>query len=497
MKSIAFRLAWFAFIAVACNDKPDDNNRHEHGPEPVSYTVYTDKTELFVEFKPLVVGSVSSFATHVTVLGENFVPLTTGSVTVSLVVDDKGIRNTADNASSPGIFRLALQPVKAGTGKLIFDIKAPQFTDRVIIDAIIVYENENAVPADDATSDANEISYLKEQAWRVEFATVAVKRQSFSNVIKTSGMILPAPGDEMVVTSPAAGVVNITGSHAIVGSEVQKGTKLFTITSGDLTQGNIDVAITQARADYQKAKADYERAQELVKDQIISQKAFQQAKLDFENAQTAYNSLAKNYSSSGLSVSSPMDGFLKNIMVTQGQFAEAGTPLATISKNQKLILQANVSQKYFNELPKIQSASFKTNYGEEFYNTENLDGKIISYGKSAAANQPFIPVTFEINNTGNLISGSVAEIYLKTTPIENALVIPSSSLIEEQGIFYVYVQKRGESFEKREVKMGATDGLHVQILNGISEGERVVSKGAYQIKLSSASGTMPAHGHEH
>jgi membrane fusion protein, heavy metal efflux system len=77
------------------------------------------------------------------------------------------------------------------------------------------------------------------------------------------------------------------------------------------------------------------------------------------------------------------------------------------------------------------------------------------------------------------------------------LVIPVSALIEEQGVFYAYVQTEGESFQKRELKLGANDKEKVQVLSGLTEGERVVTKGAYQIKLSQASGTMPAHGHEH
>jgi hypothetical protein len=69
--------------------------------------------------------------------------------------------------------------------------------------------------------------------------------------------------------------------------------------------------------------------------------------------------------------------------------------------------------------------------------------------------------------------------------------------MEEQGVFYVYVQTGGESFQKREVAIGPNDGIWVQVLKGISAGERVVRKGAYQIKLSTASGQLPAHGHEH
>ena len=77
------------------------------------------------------------------------------------------------------------------------------------------------------------------------------------------------------------------------------------------------------------------------------------------------------------------------------------------------------------------------------------------------------------------------------------MTVPVSALIEEQGVFYVYVQTEGESFQKRELKLGANDGQKVQVLSGVSEGERVVTKGGYQIKLSQASGALPAHGHEH
>jgi membrane fusion protein, heavy metal efflux system len=126
-----------------------------------------------------------------------------------------------------------------------------------------------------------------------------------------------------------------------------------------------------------------------------------------------------------------------------------------------------------------------------------LNGKIVSYGKSTSANSAFLPITFEIDNIGNLIAGSVAEVFLKSSTIPNALTIPVSALMEEQGSFYVYVQLGGESFQKREIKIGASDGENVQVISGVSEGERVVTKGAYQIKLSSASGELPAHGHEH
>lgn len=498
MKKYLSVLALSAIIFAGCTSTSEEHN-HEHGPEQLAYTLYSDKSEIFVEFKPLVVGSPSKFAAHFTILGENFLPLSEGSVTISLIVGDKGIKQTADTPSVPGIYRLALTPTKAGTGKLVFDIKTKNFTDQIVIDNVKVYADEKTAIEENPPSEGggSDITYLKEQAWKVEFANAPVKKQPFSNIIKTNGQILPAPGDEMLVTAKASGIVLFSGNKTIIGSEVNAGTNLFTIAGGDITEGNIDVAYKEAKSNFDKAKADFERASALVKDKIISEKEYLDAKIKFENAQTTFGAIAKNYTSGGQTVSAPMSGYVKNILMTEGQFVEAGTPLATVSKNKKLILQVNVSQKYFDKLSSVTSANFKTTESDKFISTTNLNGKVISYGKSVDASSPFIPITFEIDNTGNLIPGSVAEVYLKSFPLPDALVIPVTSLIEEQGNFFVYVQTEGEAFQKREVKLGANDGINVQVLSGVKEGERVVTKGAYQIKLSSMSGTMPAHGHEH
>jgi len=506
MKKIFLPLAIISAILFSCS-QPHTHEAvvEEDGLEALAFTRYTEKTELFVEFKPLVVGTENRFAAHFTALGETFTAFTEGNITLTVDVNGKQVSVTATEPQVPGIFRLRLTPNMAGMAKLIFNIKTKNFTDQIIIDSVKVYADEKTALAEQPEESASsDITYQKEQAWKVEFANAPVAKTSFSHIIKTSGQIHSAPGDEIIVTSKAKGIVLFSGNKTIIGSEVSVGTNLFTITSGDLAEGNIDANYKEAKAKYQKAKADFDRTTELVKDKIVSQKDFQQTKLEFENAQTIFNAIAKNYSANGQTVSTKMNGFVKNIYVTEGQFVDAGTPLATISKNKKLILQANVSQKYFNNLSTITSANFKTNESETVFSTQQLNGKIISYGKSATASSPFIPVTFEIDNipttsgqASNLIPGSVVEVYLKSFPIPDALVIPVSSLIEEQGNFYVYVQTEGESFQKREVKLGAIDGLNVQLLSGVSEGERVVTKGSYQIKLSSASGTLPAHGHEH
>lgn len=487
------------FLVVALVGCSNEDAVQETEFEPVIHTLYTDSVELFVEYKPFIVGERTTFAAHFTVLGNEFKALTDAKVTVSLIIGDKGIRSSVDSCSSPGIFRLALEPAKAGKGTLIFDVVSKTFSERFVINNVIIFPDvQTAKERYSPVEGKGDVSYLKEQAWKVEFANAPARRVNFSNVIKTSGQLLSAPGDESVIVAKASGVIFFANTSFYEGSTVRKGQSLFTVSGADMNEFNIDANFRDAKLNYTKAKSDFDRASDLVKDKLITTKEYLEAKQSFENAENQLNTLSKNYTAKGKNSTSPMDGFIKNIMVKEGQFVEAGQAIATVSKNKRLVLQAMVSQNYFDQLSNVTSANFTSGPNSKIiYTTSSLNGSKPIIGKSVMLNSPFIPISFEIDNTGMIIPGAVVEVYLKSEPLPDVLAIPVSSLIEEQGVFYVYVQMGGESFEKREVQLGINDGVNVQILKGIEEGERVVTKGAYQIKLATASGALPAHGHEH
>ena len=104
----------------------------------------------------------------------------------------------------------------------------------------------------------------------------------------------------------------------------------------------------------------------------------------------------------------------------------------------------------------------------------------------------------QIDNKGAFVSGGFVELYLKTLTNAKALTVPNAALLEEQGMYFVFVQVHPELFEKREVKVGVTDGVKTEIVKGISQQERVVSVGAILVKLAQATGSLDAHsGHNH
>ena len=185
------------------------------------------------------------------------------------------------------------------------------------------------------------------------------------------------------------------------------------------------------------------------------------------------------------------------IQVKEGDYVSVGQPLATIAQSNRLMLRADVSERYYSSLPMVQSAHFKTPYDEQVYRLADLRGRLLSYGRASGGDSFFVPVTFEFDNKGAILPGSFVEVYLLTKPLEQVISVPVESLIEEQGLYSVYVRLDADCYRKQPVTLGANNGVEVQILSGLHGGEAVVTKGAHQVKLASASNAIPAHSHHH
>ena len=340
---------------------------------------------------------------------------------------------------------------------------------------------------------SDEITFTKAQAAKTDFEVKEILPATFNRVIKTTGQIMPAPGDESVIVATSNGVVTYSNSKTAEGMQVRKGEHLFNITSRNLAEGD---HYSKVKAAYEKARAEYLRAETLIKDRIISQREFESIQLGYENAKIAYEAVSVNRTSNGVGVSSPINGYLKNILVKEGEYITVGQPLATVSQNKRLVLRAEVSEKHYSALKSIRSANFKTPYDNKTYDISDLNGMLFSIGKASANNTFYLPVSFEFDNKGEVIPGSFVEAYLISSPVENALVLPVSALTNELGTFYVYVQVDEEGYRKQEVSIGGNNGKEVQILKGLQPGDKVVTRGAYQVKMASASGSIP-HGHSH
>lgn len=340
---------------------------------------------------------------------------------------------------------------------------------------------------------SDEIILPKAKAEAAGVKVSTIEPGTFEQVIKTSGQVLAAQGDESVAVATVAGVVSFHGK-VTEGMSVGKGSTLLTISSSNIADGD---PVQRARIAYEISKKEYERMKALVKNKIVSDKDFAQAEQSYENARISYEALAKGNTKGGQAISSPIGGYVKNILVKEGDYVTIGQPLVSVTQNRRLFLRAEVSEKYYPYLRTIGSANFKTPYDNKVYELKELSGRLLSFGKSAGDNSFYVPVTFEFDNKGDIIPGSFVEVYLLSTPMENVISLPHTALTEEQGLFFVYLQLDEEGYKKQEVTLGADNGQSMQILSGVKAGNPVVVTGAYQVKLAAASNAIPAHSHEH
>jgi len=502
MKKIYF-FALLALFFTSCEHSHKSeklDNQHKYEDVKIQFTAYSNEFELFAEADPFVVGKTSNVLSHFSHL-PGFKALENGSMTIRLVVNGKETNQTLDKATQKGIYSFDIEPITEGKGVLKFDIKTVKGEFQLIVPDVRVfnYEHDAIQYAEDIVlSGTNTTVFTKEQSWKTDFATEHPKIKAFGQVIKTTAQVQSAQGDEILVSAKTNGIVIFSTGNVLEGKSVSKGKGLFSISGSGLADNNSAVRFLEAKNNFEKANLDYQRLKELAKNKIISEKELLSAKNQYDNAKLIYDNLNKNFNSSGERVISPKNGYIKQLFIKNGQYVEAGQAIVSISQNRTLLLKADVQQKYTNILGQIRSANIRTLHDNKTYTLEQLNGKVLSYGRNANNDNYLIPINLQIDNKGSFVSGGFVEIYMKTLANTQALTIPNTALLEEQGIYYVFVQVTPELFEKRIIKKGATDGLKTEILKGVTQSERIVTMGAILIKLEQATGTLDAHsGHVH
>ena len=335
----------------------------------------------------------------------------------------------------------------------------------------------------------DEISFSDEKAKHFGVETKKLVKSSFNDIIKVSGIIEPAQSDISVISAKSSGILKLN-SNAIVGKQLSNGSVIGSISSKTVAGGDANEA---ARINYEAAKRELDRITPLYKDKIITEREYNQAKQVYEQAKAAL----ANTNGEGSFATSAISGTITEIYKKDGEYVEVGTAIATVSKNSKLILRADLPSRYATLATTIKSANFKPAYTEQVYDLQEMNGKIVSNKNLSVVTPGYIPLNFEFTNTENIVPGVYADVYLVGTAKENCIALPISAVTEEQGYYFAYVKVHPETYAKREIKIGVNNGEFVEILSGLNEGEEVVVKGAILVKLASQANAVPGHTHDH
>jgi RND family efflux transporter MFP subunit len=351
--------------------------------------------------------------------------------------------------------------------------------------------------SDTHSGSEENVTPVHETSAKPDHSVMTLKKQSFASVIRTSGRIMVDSKDVTIVTAKSSGIIKFIDHYLFPGVKIAAGQVLFTVSGEQLAEGNTDLRLTQLRSDLEKASANYERARSLIDDRIITQENFLEIKSAYEKLVAEYQNLSSNFGTSGSNVLASANGYIREVMVTEGQMVNAGQPLASIVIEHSMILKADVPPAYMGMVPSIEKANFTVGYSSRLFKTEEMGGKRISYGKSIEDNSYYVPVYFRIDYDPELIDGTFADVYLTGRAKEDIIVVPNSSLMEEFGKFYVFVEDADGDFLKRYVTTGDTNGESTEVTGGLSGNEVIVATGAYNIKLSLMTNSAPAHTHNH
>lgn len=499
-----------ALALLGCSSHDHDE---EQALEGGSVTIWTDESELFMEYPALIVGREARFAAHLTRLSD-FKPFTDEAVHLYFRSGEGvTLEQAADPPSPAGIYRPALTFSKAGTYTLTIIITG-RFRDTITVDGIQVYPSPEAVPAPNEESPGEQlITYLKEQQWKTEFRTEHVQRRELSGSVRAPGEILARKDYDVIVSAPFAGTLQgeHNGKVPVVGGVAVRGGVLAVLTSAAQTIDggeNFAALYAEAEGEYRLATSEYERAQHLYRNGSISTREFEEAENQHNRAKANFEAFSRSVQRDTLNretgsrynflLRSPISGTIAETYYTVGKQFQPGEPLLRIVNTSVVWLLASIPVSEIAKVSAPRRAEFRVTGLPEQFDVDERNGRLVSVGRVVDERTRTVPVIFEVRNPkGTLRVGMFAEVSVKTGRSVRVLAVPESALVEEEGRHVVYVHVAGEAFARREVELGGSDGGWVEIRTGVREGERVVTTGAYQVRLASLSTQLPAHGHEH
>jgi RND family efflux transporter MFP subunit len=209
--------------------------------------------------------------------------------------------------------------------------------------------------------------------------------------------------------------------------------------------------------------------------------------------------IAASGAASRVALRSPISGVIARADAASGAFVAEGRELFQIVDLERLWLRVSVPEAEVARATSARGAWFEVEgFDKPFEATPDSGARVIALGAAVDPETRTVPLVVELPNPGGkLRAGLAVRARVLTGEPLRALAVPPSAVVDEGAEQVVFVEVSGERFERRVVQTGIRDQDLVQITSGLAAGERVVTRGAWQVRLAGASGAIPAHGHVH
>lgn len=522
MRSHIIPVALLAALAVSgagCRQSASDHD-HEHGEEAqtAQLTVWTNGYEVFAEHQAPVAGKATTFITHVTDL-HTLEPRREGMVKFVLRQGETVAEHPQAAPARAGIYLPGIIFPKAGDWQLTLLIPTDGTNAPVELGTIKVYADEHAAEHAEIADGPEGVSFLKEQQWKILSKTEPVTKRHLVERLRVAARVRSKPGLSANITAPVSGQLVAASEQTLPqpGQRVEAG-QLLALLKPNFSEAGAKVAQAQAefataKAGLDQAEAAHDRTKKLAAEQAKSPRELQEVELAFESGKARYSAaagfLATFKQAGGVSspdapllmeLRAPIAGVLNSVAAGPGEVVAANQPVFTVLNPETVWIQASIPESGVARLSNAQDAAVEMpgEPGRFTPITGDGRGQLLSLGLEVDAVTRTVPLIYETaNREGQFRVGQNVTLHVETARVDETVAVPKSALVEEGDQLVAFVQVSGETFEKREIKAGIRDTGFVQVLDGIKEGERVVTKGAYADAGGRVSRSHRANSHRH
>ncbi len=406
----------------------------------------------------------------------------------------------------------------------------------------------------------NLIPFLFEQQWKIGMLYEKAARRTLVHRLPIPGQIVAPQGASAVVSPPVAGrlLPPLNGGLPSVGDHVEAGQILAMVEPPlpvtDVTQlianrawlhtlemelaqreleidtkwMEVDRSLIQSAARLEFAQRAMKREKHLNEKGIGTEQRYDKAQQDLRLAEAEHEgakALKLSYErarqhlaqlrskatvaetekvatnpSLQMPLRAPIAGEIVSVHHIQGEHLDAHQELVRIVNTEHVWVEASISEFDLSELLDHPGATMElASYpGRSFDILGSAGGRLVNIGTVIEPETRTVSVVFELPNPDGLFRvGMFADVYLQTRVATEAVAIPENAVLMDNGRPICFVLIDGETFQRRELELGVRDNGFFEVKAGVVIDERVVTKGAYLIKLAALSPESFGHGHAH
>ncbi|MGY3791606.1 efflux RND transporter periplasmic adaptor subunit [uncultured Aquimarina sp.] len=304
--------------------------------------------------------------------------------------------------------------------------------------------------------------------------TITAKDTLFNHYLELQGSV--ETKKNIVLYPEAAGtLVRVLVKE---GQRVSKGQVLARIDDGGLSQ-----QVAQMEVQAELAKTTYERQKKLWEQKIGSEIQYLQAKTNYESSKNGVDQMKRQLAKA--TVTAPFSGIVDDVITEQGSVVAPGqSQLIRIVNLDDMYIEVEVPESYISSI--VKGKETKVHFPVL---GKTIDTKIRQVGNYINPNNRSFTVEVAVPNKDGIIKPNLtAKVQINDYTSEKAILIPQSIISENaEGDQYAYVTSGKDAKNIAEakrtiVKTGKTQGDYIEILEGIANGDDIISEGARSVK---------------